>query len=195
MLIWNDILLDLESWYDLRYRRDVVDLDTMSRHGFRVYTIALASIFLLVWGLTYTVALLAVTKADRYRFLAGLLAAIVLRSMFLIFVDLKSLDDLVDREFYEEWVMSFQDSRDSNPQKYKTSRVSVQFKFEYIIAINLVAAGFIVLGVKLHQDRWALWTGLAIIIELVLRLAIEAVFRKIQASRVVKIWLKQQGMW
>lgn len=167
----------------------------MSRHGFRIYTVVWVLIFLLVWVPIYAVILLEVTKPDRYRFLGGLLASIVLKFGFFFSVDFESLKDLVDHEFYDEWISSFQDSRDSKPQKYKSSRISLQFKFRYMVAIIFIAVGFIVLGTKVHRDRWALWIGLAIAIELVLRLGIESVCRNLQAGTAAKNWFKKKGWW
>lgn len=166
----------------------------MSQHGFQIYMIAWALILILVWGPIYAVVLLEVTNPDRYRFLAGLLASVALKVGF-FFVDFESMKDLIDHEFYDEWIMSFQEFGDSKPQDNRSSRISLQFKFRYIIAITLIAIGFVILGTRVHRDRWALWIGIAILIELIMRLIIELGCRNSQVGRAVKVWLKMKGWW
>lgn len=58
------------------------------------------------------------------------------------------------------------------------------------------ATALIVVGVRFApSQKWALWMGLAILTELVMRLVLEALWRKTDFGRLVPRWLARQTWW
>lgn len=58
------------------------------------------------------------------------------------------------------------------------------------------ATALIIVGVRFAtSQKWALWMGLAIMTELVMRLVLEALWRKTEFGRLVPRWLARQRWW
>lgn len=58
------------------------------------------------------------------------------------------------------------------------------------------ATALITVGVRFAtSQKWALWMGLAILTELVMRLVLEALWRKTDFGRFVPHWLARQTWW
>lgn len=58
------------------------------------------------------------------------------------------------------------------------------------------ATALIIVGVRFATgQKWALWMGLAILTELLMRLILEALWRKTDFGRFVPRWLARQKWW
>lgn len=57
------------------------------------------------------------------------------------------------------------------------------------------AIALIIVGVRFATQKWALWMGLAILTELVMRLFLEILWRKTEFGRFIPRWLATQAWW
>lgn len=76
------------------------------------------------------------------------------------------------------------------------SSVFLQVNGWQLILAVVTATALIVVGVRFAaSQKWALWMGLAILTELVMRLVLEVLWRQTDLGRLVPRWLAKQTWW
>lgn len=76
------------------------------------------------------------------------------------------------------------------------SSVFLQFDGWQLFLAVATATALIIVGVRFAtSQKWALWMGLAILTELVMRLVLEALWRSTEFGRLVPRWLARQTWW
>lgn len=79
--------------------------------------------------------------------------------------------------------------------KLKSSVFLLVDSWQLFLAVA-TATALIIVGVRFAtSQKWALWMGLAILTELVMRLVLEALWRKTDFGRLVPRWLARQTWW
>lgn len=102
--------------------------------------------------------------------------------------------DSIDYHTRSSYVQSFA-RLDSRPDDASKTWSSVQFKAWHVVLAMSVALVLLLLGALVPLQRWALWIGLAIPVEITIRLIIELLWRKTGFGKVIESWLKKRGWW
>ena len=188
---------DIESWPELSYPREPRDDNAeIPTYGDRFYRVFWAVLVCIIWFPFTLQAGLFVARGDYKSLSVELSVVIALRIAFCV-VEYRTVKDFIDRQAHEQWVMQFRKSTVSNsiPSKKVKFRASWQFGVRAVALFSIAGIVLVVLGSSRPSQKWAIWMGLAILIELGLRLTIEQVWRNTRHGEILKIWLKKKDWW
>lgn len=183
---------DVGSWPEIRNRRHLLR-DAREETGFEFYCYTAITVALCIWGVAGVLASFNIAKSGHITSIAGPCTIVLIRAGFLLAERGMILDSL-DRHTRGMYIQSFA-PLEEGPDDASNTWSSVQFKVWHVVVAMFAALVLLLLGAIVPSQRWVLWMGLAIPVEISIRLVFELLWRKTRFGTVIKIWLKKKGWW
>ena len=181
----------MASWPQVRNRRETTG-DEKHAYGYEFYHYSMGSLIFCVWGSFLILSTLSTLRTGNPTKVIGPCVIWVIRGAC-VFAEYTNSRNHLDRQVYRLYVQSF--ASDEHNPKGNSIKWPPQFKAWQVGLAMSAAIVLLAVGVRCPGQRWALWTGLAIPVEIVLRLAIEALWRKMELGIVAERWLMKKGWW
>lgn len=204
--------IDIGSWPKLTNRDKV--LEEVKAHDIENIGVYLLTAGFVVWFPFSLLSGLSIANTGLDITLAGPLLILLTRSALILaeYIRLRAVlyskqhemyirtyyhhnnpDDIASPGLPEEHHQTVGDVGGGNILK---SSVFLQFDGWQLFLAVATATALIIVGVRFAtSQKWALWMGLAILTELVMRLVLEALWRNTEFGRLVPRWLARQTWW
>lgn len=187
-----DDISDVGSWPEVGNRRHLVR-DATQESGYDFYSYAGMALVFSIWAPFLLLSALSIRKSVYIATMGGPITILCVRGAFL-FAERRMIFDSIDRHTRSMYTQSFA-RLGLRPDAAGRTWSSAQFKAWHVALAMIVALVLFVLGVTVPSQRWALWMGLSIPVEITIRLVIEFLWRNTRFGDVLKSWLKQRGWW
>ncbi|KAL8974381.1 MAG: hypothetical protein Q9197_001376 [Variospora fuerteventurae] len=180
---------DLQSWPTLTYRRDTRSEKSM--HGLHCYvSFWFVCLFALVWGPQYYIS--GVSNPSRQ--LLWPTTIFMIRVAVALF-ELKKLEKQVNEHAYTAWVKTFDESGSLKKSECPTADQQA-FEINTRVKVGLfLGVGGWILAVSVEGWSYLRWFGVAMLLELAVRWAVDRIWWGTGVRRMVKGFLKKKGWW
>ncbi|KAL8651152.1 MAG: hypothetical protein Q9210_003420 [Variospora velana] len=179
---------DFTSWPTLSYRRDTSSEHSV--HGLYVYMLFWALFFASIWTPFYYSSVLS-TRPPR---LLLPTVAYVLRASAGCF-ELRRMQKRVNEHAYKAWVKTFDDAG-CMKRRLDTKHGDRGLQFGIRVKVSLgTSMGSWLLAILVPGWGYLRWFGVAMLVEVMARWGVEAVWWRTGVRKVVKGFLKERGWW
>jgi hypothetical protein len=198
-------------------------MEENTSYGFSIYAYTWGIIIFCSWAPFCLAASLSIVNTGRLAPMAGPLAAVLIRGL-VAWKELGKLRKFINHRAFEYYVHSFKpaaaaafsrhEEEDQNPTCSPKSTIldriyekvsssfssplssspSLQFAHLHLSAALLLGISSLVLGSRIQNQRWAIWIGAAVVVEVGVRLLVEAVWRGTRVGRTGRKWGREVGI-
>lgn len=211
------VAIDIDSWPKLTNRDKIIE--EMKAHDIENIGIYLFTAGEVVWILFSLISGLSIANTGLLVTIAGPLV-IILTGFALIRVEYGRLRAVLHSQQHEVYIRTYYYHNNNSPdditspeEHHQTggggdvggggcgsgelkSSVFLQVDGWQLFLAVTTSTALIAVGVRFApSEKWALWMGLAIMTELVMRLVLEALWRKTDFGRLPPRWLARQTWW